>query len=568
MLRSNTTPIKNLKYIFRSPKLFPIFLVTFVILFVTLRLRDYIQLHNDPYWINYQLRTPSIQQQEREIKKMTQRRLDTRIDAPFQYGCKAPESLAPGKLGKANAAFVMLCRNSEIEGVLNSIQSMERHFNQWYNYPWIFLNNDEFTEEFKAAVLQHTHSDSDIQFGKIDAQDWDFPNDVDQDELYEWIELQGDRKILYGNMVSYHKMCRFYLGKFYQHPLVKKLDWYWRVEPDVEFFCDLTYDPFLEMEKRGKKYGFNVMLPDLYYSIPGLFRHVQAFIKQRGITPKSSWRLFTHDKRDILADVDAGEDQENWATPSVYDGMTNEQEIKTEVQDQIYLSKFLHDLKDKDESVFQKYPQIAQRLISESKKLPQLYEDLLHHQEYNLCHFWSNFEIARVDLFTSETYQDLFNYLDKSGGFYKERWGDAPVHSLAVGMMLDLKEIHYFRDIGYRHGTFVHCPANAPGEQLAYEPSTNLPRQFENAQKGGGGLSDKPRFNGVGCRCKCPTKYMFRSTPHHDMENLGCMEKWAMFTQNSYRVPKKISVLKWKKRITKMIDLKLKMGGKLGDLVV
>ena len=21
-------------------------------------------------------------------------------------------------------------------------------------------------------------------------------------------------------------------------------DYYWRVEPDIEFFCDITYDPF------------------------------------------------------------------------------------------------------------------------------------------------------------------------------------------------------------------------------------------------------------------------------------------------------------------------------------
>ena len=63
---------------------------------------------------------------------------------------------------------------------------------------------------------------------------------------------------MYGSMVSYHKMCRFYSGMFYKHPEVAKLEWYWRIEPDVEFFCDITYDPFFEMKKAGKSYGFTI----------------------------------------------------------------------------------------------------------------------------------------------------------------------------------------------------------------------------------------------------------------------------------------------------------------------
>lgn len=31
--------------------------------------------------------------------------------------------------------------------------------------------------------------------------------------------------------------------------------WYRRVEPSVEFYCDLDYDPFLFMQENNKKYG-------------------------------------------------------------------------------------------------------------------------------------------------------------------------------------------------------------------------------------------------------------------------------------------------------------------------
>jgi alpha 1,2-mannosyltransferase len=40
---------------------------------------------------------------------------------------------------------------------------------------------------------------------------------------------------------------------------------------------------------------------------------------------------------------------------------------------------------------------------------------------YNTCHFWSNFEIGDLSLWRSKEYLSLFDYLDKSGGFYYER---------------------------------------------------------------------------------------------------------------------------------------------------
>ena len=32
---------------------------------------------------------------------------------------------------------------------------------------------------------------------------------------------------------------------------------YRRVEPSVEFYCDIDYDPFLYMQENNKKYGKN-----------------------------------------------------------------------------------------------------------------------------------------------------------------------------------------------------------------------------------------------------------------------------------------------------------------------
>lgn len=58
----------------------------------------------------------------------------------------------------------------------------------------------------------------------------------------------------------------------------------------------------------------------------------------------------------------------------------------------------------------------------------------------------------------SKAYIDYFESLDQDGGFFYERWGDAPVHSIAAGLMLKKEEIHFFNDIAYYHVPFTHCP--------------------------------------------------------------------------------------------------------------
>lgn len=96
-------------------------------------------------------------------------------------------------------------------------------------------------------------------------------------------------------------------------------------------------------------------------------------------------------------------------------------------------------------------------MISNQKPLEELFDNF---GNYTGCHFWTNFEIANLNFFRSELYQKYFDYLDRTGNFFYERWGDAPIHSLAVGFFLGKKRIHFFDDIGYEHTGIVHCPSD------------------------------------------------------------------------------------------------------------
>lgn len=76
-----------------------------------------------------------------------------------------------------------------------------------------------------------------------------------------------------------------------------------------------------------------------------------------------------------------------------------------------------------------------------------------------------------------EAYTAFTKFLDSTGGFYYEvqplpskkiaqtkpifqRWGDAPVHSMAVALFAKKEQIHFFDEIGYSHAPFTHCPQN------------------------------------------------------------------------------------------------------------
>ena len=71
--------------------------------------------------------------------------------------------------------------------------------------------------------------------------------------------------------------------------------------------------------------------------------------------------------------------------------------------------------------------------------------------DYNNCQFFSNFEVGSLDFFRSEANEKYFEWLDRGGGFYYERFGDAPIHTLSVAMFVPKSEIWFFRDIGYQH---------------------------------------------------------------------------------------------------------------------
>lgn len=129
-----------------------------------------------------------------------------------------------------------------------------------------------------------------------------------------------------------------------------------------------TSDPFLKMIENNKTYGFTIAVKELRETVPNIFRYASAYKRNNNLTSKGLWEMF----------VEPQEPKEQHDDPTLPD------EPKPSSQTPID---------------------------------PEAMEG----EKYNMCHFWSNFEIAKLSWFRSKEYNDFFQMMDRSGGFWMER---------------------------------------------------------------------------------------------------------------------------------------------------
>jgi mannosyltransferase len=267
------------------------------------------------------------------------------------------------------------------------MRDLERTWNSKFNYPWTFFNDEPFSEEFKQRTMKETKAK--CRYGMMAAsfawqcraltlkqevipkEHWDIPTWINMDLFDESARILQEQDVQYASMKSYHQMCRWNSGMFYKHPALKDFRYYWRVEPNVHFFCDVDYDVFRYMEDHNKTYGFTINLYDSPQSVSKLWPETVKFLS---------------DHPEYIAQNNAMK----WLTDS-------------------------------------------QRRPDHNRKA----------NGYSTCHFWSNFEIGDMNFWRSQKYDDYFNHLDRAGGFFYERWGDAPVHSIALGLFEDSSKLHW-----------------------------------------------------------------------------------------------------------------------------
>ena len=141
-----------------------------------------------------------------------------------------------------------------------------------------------------------------------------------------------------------------------------------------------TSDPFIHMDRANKTYGFTIAVKELKETVPNIFRYASAFKRKNNITSQGLWEMFIESPP-----------EEPKSLP------TDDPKYKRPLPEQI--------------------------LSTERGRggLPDVDPEAMEGEKYNMCHFWSNFEIAKLDWFRSKEYGEFFDMMDRSGGFWMER---------------------------------------------------------------------------------------------------------------------------------------------------
>ena len=86
--------------------------------------------------------------------------------------------------------------------------------------------------------------------------------------------------------------------------------------------------------------------------------------------------------------------------------------------------------------------------------------------KWNCNMFYTNFEIAKFSFFRSKEYMSYFDHLDRSGGIYYKRWGDAPIHWLGVRLFMPPEKVWAVKDITYHHNGWIRNMSSLANKQI------------------------------------------------------------------------------------------------------
>lgn len=126
---------------------------------------------------------------------------------PSSSTTSSPPSAIIDNDAPVSACFVVLVRNSELGGIASTIRQIEQRFNAKHKYPYVFLNDDDFTQEFVDTTSALTEAET--QYGKLDQQMWGYPSFINQTFAAEQRDELARMGIPYASSESYRHMCRY-----------------------------------------------------------------------------------------------------------------------------------------------------------------------------------------------------------------------------------------------------------------------------------------------------------------------------------------------------------------------
>jgi alpha 1,2-mannosyltransferase len=128
---------------------------------------------------------------------------------------------------------LVLARNGDLNGVVSSMKQLEDRFNKQFHYPYVFLNELPFEDNFKKYVLftykrpfpllntSETYrrvtelTDSNVQFGLIPNEHWVQPPHIDEAKATEARNQMVKDNVIYGGLLLFYPGPRCAISKIW-----------------------------------------------------------------------------------------------------------------------------------------------------------------------------------------------------------------------------------------------------------------------------------------------------------------------------------------------------------------
>ncbi|KAI7863467.1 nucleotide-diphospho-sugar transferase [Spinellus fusiger] len=179
---------------------------------------------------------------------------------------------------RVKAALVTLVHEAELYTLRSTIMDIEARWNARHGYPWVILSDQPLTLRFRTWIRAATKAP--IYFGQVSPAEWNEPEWIDQKKSERAALGMDINKVQNEERLHWRKMTRYTAGFLAQHPLLKDLEYYWRVQADARYQCDILQDPFEMMKRENKKLAFAAFSRESSTTTPQLWQAVQSFMNE------------------------------------------------------------------------------------------------------------------------------------------------------------------------------------------------------------------------------------------------------------------------------------------------
>ena len=339
------------------------------------------------------------------LKSVTSNDKKKNPEIPFEDTLEGSTAESFARHGfRPKGALVMYVSDSDIHDIIKTIESVQSHFNDWVQYPWVLISVDgrEFNDTewlgkltefnvFDATTTNNNNNTSTstsnndgktkIVLQTVSDQFWGVPEWIDPGK---WAQARNRLRLEpHIESTEYKIWTRYFTGFLPLESFMSKYDWMWYIKPGTELFCDVDYDVFRFLQDSEKLVGLS-----------GSFKVENLPSFEYG----KYYKLLTDKYKDIIR-------RDNFES---------------------FLLEKGSDDKDK---------------------------------KFDKCELLvEGFSISNLNFWRSKVYQKYFEFIDREGTIFHNAWSINKVQTLAITLLMDQKSFQFLDNLGFQNEDYFNCP--------------------------------------------------------------------------------------------------------------